>query len=105
MDSIIQIPISAQTAALEEDQGRHRRTHLLKQADDIFADLRQAHDDVVGVDVAECGVITALPPHLVQHQVPAVHRGQEVLVFPGETPAAAFSMLTLRHSQLKTLKG
>lgn len=97
--------IGAQTAALDEERGREHRTHLLEQADDIFADLHQAHDDVVGVDVAERGMITALPPHLVQHQVPAVHRGQEVLVFPGETPAAAFSMLTLRHSQLKTLKG
>lgn len=97
--------IGPQTAALDEERGREHRTHLLEQADDIVADLHQAHNDVVGVDVAERGMITALPPHLVQYQVPAVHRGQEVLVFPGETPAAAISMLTLRHSQLKTLKG
>lgn len=48
-------------------------TDLLKQADDILTDLSQADYDVVGVDVAEGGVVAALSPRLVQHQVPAVH--------------------------------
>lgn len=57
-------------------------TDLLKEADDVLADLGQTHDDVVGVDVAEGGVVSALAPRLVQQQVPAVHRGQQVLVLP-----------------------
>lgn len=57
---------------------------LLKEADDVLADLRQAYNDIVGVDVAEGGVVPALPPRLGQHQIPAVYRGQQVLVFPEE---------------------
>ncbi len=50
-------------------------TDLLEQADDVLADLGQADDDIVGVQVAEGGVVTALSPRLVQHQVPAVYWG------------------------------
>lgn len=57
---------------------------LLKEADDVLADLRQADNDIVGVDVAEGGVVPALPPRLGQHQIPAVYRRQKVLVFPEE---------------------
>ena len=46
---------------------------LLEQADDVLADLCKAEDDVVSVDVAEGGMVTALSPRLVQHQVPAVY--------------------------------
>ena len=45
--------------------------------------MRQADNDVVVVDVAERGVVAALASRLVQNQVPAVHRGQQVLVLPG----------------------
>lgn len=65
----------------EEDDGL---ADLLKEADDVLADLCQAHNDIVGVDVAEGGVVPALPPGLGQQQVPAVYRGQKVLVFPEE---------------------
>jgi len=56
---------------------------LFEESDDIFAYVRQADNDVVVVDVAERGVVAALAPRLVQHQVPAVHRRQEVLVLSG----------------------
>lgn len=48
--------------------------YLFKESNDIFTDLSQSHDDVIGVDVTESGVISALPSGLVQDQVPAVHR-------------------------------
>ena len=57
--------------------------YLLEEPDDVLADLGQADDDVVGVDVVEGGVVTALTSCLVQDQVPAVHRRQQVLVLPG----------------------
>lgn len=59
-------------------------TDLLEQADDVLADLGQTEDYIIGVDVTQGGVVTALTSGLVQHQVPAVHRGQQVLVFPGK---------------------
>ncbi len=40
----------------------------------------QTDNDVVVVDVAESGVVSALPPGLVQDQIPAVHSRQEILV-------------------------
>lgn len=43
--------------------------------------MRQADNDVVVVDVAESGVVSALPPGLLQHQIPAVHGGHKILVF------------------------
>lgn len=44
--------------------------------------MSQTDNDVVVVDVAESGVVSALSPGLVQDQVPAVHSGQEILVLP-----------------------
>lgn len=38
--------------------------HPLQQASGVFTDVREARDDVVKVEVAEGGVILALPPHL-----------------------------------------
>lgn len=61
----------------------HSSSDLFEESDDIFAYVRQADNDVVVVDVAERGVVAALTPRLVQHQVPAVHRRQEVLVLSG----------------------
>lgn len=46
---------------------------LFKEANDIVADLRQANNDIVDVDVVECGVVSAFSASLVQNQVPAVH--------------------------------
>lgn len=42
--------------------------------------MRQPDNDVVVVDVAESRMVSALPPGLVQNQIPAVHSGEEVLV-------------------------
>lgn len=56
---------------------------LFEEPDDILAYVRQAHNDVVVVDVAERGVVSALPPRLLQHQIPAVHSGHEILVPSG----------------------
>lgn len=53
---------------------------LFEEPDDILAHVRQADNDIVVVDVAERGVVSALPPRLLQHQIPAVHSGHEVLV-------------------------
>lgn len=58
--------------------------YLLEETGGILADLHYAHDDVVEVQVAKSGMISALPPHLVQQQIPAVHWWQKVLVLPGE---------------------
>lgn len=55
---------------------------LFEKPDDILAHVRQADNDVVVVDVAESGVVFALTPGLIQDQIPAVHSGQEILVFP-----------------------
>lgn len=57
-------------------------TDLFKEANDIIADLCQPDDDVVDVDVVECGMVSAFSACLIQNQVPAVHRREEVLVFP-----------------------
>lgn len=53
---------------------------LFKEPDDILAHVCQPDNDVVVVDVAERGVVSALAPRLLQHQIPAVHSGHEVLV-------------------------
>ena len=53
---------------------------LFEQPDDILAHVCQADNDVVVVDVAEHGVVSALPPGLVQDQIPAIHSGQQILV-------------------------
>lgn len=46
---------------------------LFEESGDILAHVCQADNDVVVVDVAESGVISALSPGLVQNQVPAVN--------------------------------
>lgn len=40
-------------------------TDLFEKTNNILNDLGQANDDIVGVDVAERGVVTALTPYLV----------------------------------------
>lgn len=57
-------------------------TDFFEQAEDVLTDLGQTEDHIVGVEVAEGGMVTALSPRLVQHQVPAVYWGQQVLVLP-----------------------
>lgn len=59
----------------------YSHSDLFEKSDDILAYVRQPDNDVVVVDVAESGVVSALPSGLVQHQIPAVHSGNEVLVF------------------------
>lgn len=51
-----------------------RAAHLFEESDDIFTDLGEADDDIVHEDVIEGGVISALPPSLMQYQIPTVHR-------------------------------
>lgn len=58
--------------------------YLFEEPDDILADLRQPDDDIVHEDVIQGGVVSALPTGLCQNQVPAVHGGKEVLIFPRE---------------------
>lgn len=62
--------------------------HLFEESDDILADLWEADDDVVHEDVIEGGMISTLPPGLMQDQIPTVHGREEVLVLPVETKAA-----------------
>ena len=38
--------------------------HSFEQAGGVVADVREAGDDVVQVEVTECGVVFTLPPHL-----------------------------------------
>lgn len=56
-------------------------SNLLHKACGVLADLHEAHNDIVQVDVAQRGVVFTLSPHLVQQQIPTVHWGKEVLVF------------------------
>lgn len=58
----------------------HSDSDLFEKSDDILAHVRQTDNDVVVVDVAESGVVSALPSGLVQDQIPAVDSGQEILV-------------------------
>lgn len=53
---------------------------LFEKSDDILAHVRQPDNDVVVVDVTEGGMVSALPPGLLQDQIPAVHGGHEILV-------------------------
>lgn len=48
--------------------------YLLEEASRVFTDLREAGNYVVEVEVRQSGVISTLPLHLKQQQVPAVHR-------------------------------
>lgn len=53
---------------------------LFEKSDDILAHVRQPDNDIVVVDVAESGVVSALPPGLLQNQIPTVHGGHQILV-------------------------
>lgn len=67
--------------------GRKQDSHssnLLHKACGVLADLHEAHDDIVQVDVTQRGVVFTLPPRLVQQQIPTVHWGKKVLVFPAD---------------------
>lgn len=48
-------------------------TDLFEEPDDILADLSQANDDIVDVDVIKSGVISTFSSSLVQNQIPAVY--------------------------------
>lgn len=58
--------------------------YLFEEPDDILTDLRQPDNNIVHEDVIQGGVVSALPTGLRQNQVPAVHGGKEVLIFPRE---------------------
>lgn len=53
---------------------------LFEKSDDILAHVSQPDNHIVVVDVAEGGVVSALPPGLIQNQIPAVHGGHQILV-------------------------
>lgn len=74
--------IRSVTACVSGGPGRpfNSSSDLFEESDDILAHVRQTDNDVVVVDVAERGVVSALPPGLLQDQIPAVHSGHEVLV-------------------------
>lgn len=57
-------------------------SYLLEEAPRVLADLHEAWDDVVEIDVTERGVVPALPLHLVEQEIPAVHWGQHILILP-----------------------
>lgn len=40
--------------------------HLFEESDDILTDLGEADDDIVHEDVIEGGMVSALPPGLMQ---------------------------------------
>lgn len=48
--------------------------YLLEEAPWVLTDLCKAGNDVVEVEVRQSGVVAALPLHLLQQQVPAIHR-------------------------------
>lgn len=48
--------------------------YLLEEASRVLADLCEAGNYVVEVEVRQSGVVSTLPLHLKQQQVPAVHR-------------------------------
>ena len=56
--------------------------YLLEEASRVLADLGEARDDVVEVEVGQGGMVSALPLHLRQQQVPAVDRWQHTLLLP-----------------------
>lgn len=60
-------------------------TDLFEEPDDILADLSQANDDIVDVDVIKSGVISTFSSSLVQNQIPAVYWREKVLFFPRRT--------------------
>lgn len=66
---------------------RRLASYLLEEAARVLADLREAGYDVVEVEVRQRGMVAALPLHLEQQQVPAVERGQDALLLPGNTHA------------------
>lgn len=59
--------------------------HLLEEASWVLTDLCKAGNDVVEVEVRQSSMVTALPLHLEQQQIPAVHRRQNGLLLPGNT--------------------
>lgn len=66
---------------------------LFEKSDDILAHMSQTDNDIVVVDVAESGVVSALPPGLVQDQIPAVHSGQEILVLSEKVKRRRFETI------------
>lgn len=57
-------------------------SHLFEEASWVLADLCEAGNDVVEVEVGQGGAVAALPLHLQQQQVPAVQRRQNALLLP-----------------------
>ncbi len=58
--------------------------HLFEEASWVLADLGEAWDDVVEVEIADSGMVSTLSFHLSQEKVPAVDWRQDILLFPAE---------------------
>lgn len=72
----------------------HSDFDLFEESDDILAHVCQTDNDVVVVDVAESGVVPALPSGLFQDQIPAVHSRKKILVF---SETAKETLQRLKH--------
>lgn len=70
---------------------------LFEKSDDILAHVCQTDNDVVVVDVTESGVVSALPPGLLQDQIPAVHSGHEILVLSETAKERQCRLIQLQH--------
>lgn len=68
-------------ALTEKSTGMQSECHLFEEASWVLADLGEAWDDVVEVEIAESGVVSTLSLHLSQEKVPAVDWRQDVLLF------------------------
>lgn len=75
--------------------GAEWAAHLFEESDDILTDLGKADDDIVHEDVIEGGMVSALPPGLMQYQIPTVHRRQEILILPVGTKMAQVSFMSV----------
>lgn len=71
---------------------------LFEKSDDILAHVCQTDNDVVVVDVAEGGVVSALPPGLLQDQIPAVHSGHEILVLSETAKERRYRLIQQQRS-------
>lgn len=72
-----------------------RAAHLFEESDDIFTDLGEADDDIVHEDVVEGGMVSALPPSLMQYQIPTVHGREEILILPVGTKTAQVGFMSV----------
>ncbi len=86
------------TVAVTCSHPYNSNSDLFEKSDDILAHVCQADNDVVVVDVAESGVVSALSPGLLQDQIPAVHSGHEILVLSETAKERQCRLIQLQHA-------